>query len=396
MAVSFIQYPNAMAFAQSPMVYIVSESNSQVLTSSSFQYAMDLLYWDGDVFDSSSAQQYTLLKYPNAAGVGQFDVSRIMSSLFTELRAANSSSYYYYNTRAYTQYKNNPTGSFVTSSRVYGPIMGCFDGYQIFQDDLQVYPQVYQTITSPYWPIMTDGPQSQSFHSGDLGRLGVRMIPLDPYTPTHAIYQNNDTLGQVVYNLTAWDGNTNTVIDTIPLTPGEPDFPLTGSVTDYSFAIFTSSIQLSGLMRLEETCEKKYPPVRIMWKNRYGQFDYFNFDLVSRESFNTERSRYQPQIGSWDSRLLNYSDYESSLQNYIVDSTLKLSVNSDYVDEAYNDIFKQLMVSDEIYWLYDQANNKVKPLTLDTTTFNIKTSVVDKLIQYSFDFTQGQGYKLIF
>ena len=54
------------------------------------------------------------------------------------------------------------------------------------------------------------------------------------------------------------------------------------------------------------------------------------------------------------------------------------------------------MVSDEIYWVYDEANDYVRPLAMDTSTFNIKTNVVDKLIQYSFDFTQGQGYKLIF
>ena len=54
------------------------------------------------------------------------------------------------------------------------------------------------------------------------------------------------------------------------------------------------------------------------------------------------------------------------------------------------------MSSDEIYWVYDEANDYVRPLALDTTNFRIKTNKVDKLIQYSFSFTQGQGYKLIF
>jgi hypothetical protein len=111
---------------------------------------------------------------------------------------------------------------------------------------------------------------------------------------------------------------------------------------------------------------------------------------------NSKRSRYQPQIGSWAGNSLSYEKYESSIQNYIVDSTLKLSVNTDYVSEEYNEIFKEFMVSEEIYWVYDEANDFVKPLALDTSRFNIKTNVVDKLIQYQFDFTQGQGYKLIF
>jgi hypothetical protein len=148
-------------------------------------------------------------------------------------------------------------------------------------------------------------------------------------------------------------------------------------------------------------CTRKYPNVRIKWKNRFGQYDNFNFNLVSRETFNTQRSKYQPQIGTWSGRTLSYNDYESAIQNYITDSTLKLTVNTDYVNEDYNEIFKQLMVSDEIYWVYQEGSEqdgteKLKPLAIDDTQFNIKTNVVDKLIQYQFTFTQGQGYKLIF
>ena len=79
---------------------------------------------------------------------------------------------------------------------------------------------------------------------------------------------------------------------------------------------------------------------------------------------NSKRSRYQPQIGSWGGNSLSYEKYESSIQNYIVDSTLKLTVNTDYVSEDYNEIFKEFMVSEEIYWVYDEVNDFVKPLKL--------------------------------
>lgn len=396
MAVSIIQYPSNLTLAQSPTVYVVSESNSQALTSSSYQYVCELYYWTGSLTNSGSAANYTLLKYPNPSGVGQFDVSRVIGSLFTDLRQENSSSLYYRAVDVYEQYKLNPTGSFVTGSHVKSVTQGSIDGYQVFQDNLQVYPESLYSIDEGYAPILTSGPASQSFNEGDTGRLGVYMIDIGGLTPDTVLYQNNSTGGQVLYNLTAFTGDSSSSIDTIPIAPGESDFPLTGSITDFTIAVFDYPTQLSNSITFTQDCQKKYPPVRIAWKNRYGQFDYFNFNLVSRESFSTQRSRYQPQIGTWGGRLLNYNDYDSSIQNYITDSTLKLSVNTDYVSEDYNDIFKQLMVSDEIYWLYDQTNNKVRPLAMDTSTFNIKTNVVDKLIQYSFDFTQGQGYKLIF
>ena len=213
-------------------------------------------------------------------------------------------------------------------------------------------------------------------------------------SPTRIKYTGN--LGTAYFNLTTSSNTTGTEIDVFPIGPQSTGFPLSTSTSQFTIQGYNVNTPLGTPITFELVCNKKYPNVRIKWKNRFGAFDYFNFNLVSRETFNTERSRFQPQIGSWAGSSLSYQRYESSIQNYITDSTLKLSVNTDYVDESYNDIFKQLMVSDEIYWVYDEANDYVRPLAIDTSTFAIKTHVVDKLIQYSFDFTQGQGYKLIF
>jgi hypothetical protein len=79
--------------------------------------------------------------------------------------------------------------------------------------------------------------------------------------------------------------------------------------------------------------------------------------------------------------------------NYIADSKQAISVNSFFISEDYNDILKQLLVADEIYWMYE--TNRVRPLTIATQNIVFKTGVVDKLIQYQFDFNFGQAYKLI-
>ena len=148
-------------------------------------------------------------------------------------------------------------------------------------------------------------------------------------------------------------------------------------------------------MRFEETCLEKYPNVRIKWKNRYGQFDYFNFYMVSKESFTTTTRTFQPQLGSWDSPSLSYNDYDSSIQNYVSDSSQTLTVNTDWLEDEYNELIKQLLVSDEIYWVIDESTDSVRPLTISTNSIQFKTGVVDKLIQYSFEFNLGQNYKLI-
>ena len=59
------------------------------------QFVMELKYWQGNRLTGAPDEaNYTLQKYPNPSGSGIFDVSRIVTSLFTEPRAANSSSIY--------------------------------------------------------------------------------------------------------------------------------------------------------------------------------------------------------------------------------------------------------------------------------------------------------------
>jgi hypothetical protein len=162
----------------------------------------------------------------------------------------------------------------------------------------------------------------------------------------------------------------------------------------YTQEDFVSGEPLSCLY-FEEICQQKYPNIRVKWKNRYGQFDYHNFYLVNRQSFTTTNRSYQPQIGNWEGSTLSYNNYDSAKLNYIVDSEQQITVNSGYLSEQYNEIFKQLLVSEEIYWMYGDNEENIRPITIATQNVTFKTGVVDKLIQYQFDFVWGQGYKLI-
>jgi len=79
MALSYNQYPATCSLVQSPTVFTLKESG-EVYTSASFQYYLDLYYWDGTPNNSGSVSNYTLVKYPNASNVGIFDVGRILNS----------------------------------------------------------------------------------------------------------------------------------------------------------------------------------------------------------------------------------------------------------------------------------------------------------------------------
>jgi len=388
MSLSITQTPALVSLAQSPMAFTVAESNANLLTSSSFQYIGELYYWTGSQFQSSSNTTYTIAKYPNTAGVGIFDVSKIINSTLQDTLYNNSSNVEFYAVDFYTQYWNGTI--FVTGSHVKSDTYKALDGYGLMN-----YDAIGQNITAstPFWPLMTDGPATQSMFETNKGYAGVYVGTTGGTQPTKLVYSSSIQTAEIALSSNA---SSSAQIYSYPQAPAQSGFPLSGSYSSYTIQAYNGTSKLGQAIQFNFDCQQKYPNVRIMWKNRFGQFDWFNFYMVSRESFDIKRSMYQPQIGTWNASTLSYAKQDSQNKNYIVDANSKLSVNSFWIDQVYNDILKQLLVADEIYWLYDEANNFVRPLSILNQNIAFKTGVVDHLIQYQFEFSYGQSYKLIF
>lgn len=383
MALSYNQYPATCSLVQSPTVFTLAESGDVVL-SSSFQYYLDLYYWGGTPSDSASISNYTLVKYPNASRVGIFDVSRILNSTLTASVEANPSNVKYYKVDGYYRYLSGST--YVTSSHEESGVYKALDGYAIFDEPIG------QAITSKsiHWPLMTDGPVSQSVLAEDLGYSGVYVGTTGGTQPTKLRYVGD--LGSADFTLSGSISSSQQV-QQYPIAPQAAGFPLSTLTQTYSIQAFNNTTALGTPVNYSVVCKQKYPNIRIKWKNRFGQFDWFSFYMVNRQSFQTTKRSYQPQLGTWAGSTLSYTQYDSSNLNYIVDSKQSIQVNTDWVDESYNDIFKQLLVSEEIYWV--KSATDLLPLTINTDSVTFKTGVVDKVIQYAFEFDYGQGYKLI-
>jgi hypothetical protein len=375
-----------MSLAQSPVIFAVSSST--LVGQNNFQYVGELTIWTGSVSDSGSGNTWTLAKYPSAQGfTGIFDLSRIVNSTQTILTQTNVSAVSYLKFDSYYRYQSG--SSYVTGSPISSSIYKAVDGYQIFPEPIG--ESVYDM--TPHWPLMTDGPATQSVFIDNIGEGAVYVGNVGTTIPTRIVYSGST--GNGVYALSAADGNSNNEVRTYPQAPAETGFPLTLlGLTNYTLQAYSGSTALGSKMTFNVDCEQKYPNIRIKWKNRYSEFDYFNFYMVNRKSFSSTKRTYQPQIGSWQGTTLSYNEYDSQTLNYIVDSNQNISVNSFWIPETYNDIFKQLLVSNEIYWMQENTTD-VKPLTIITQNINFKTGVNDHLIQYQFDFQFGQNYKLI-
>ena len=390
MALVFTQLPPTMSLAQSPIAFSVYEDTG-LYSGSEFQYTCQLTYWTGSE-SASGSYDYYLTKYPNISGVGIFDISRVLNSALNQLAYDYTSSVLYY--KAAFNY-NYLSGSGVRASGSNTPLLtsGIYkslDGYALFPEPIN------QNVPSKsiHWPLMTDGPVSQSVLPTDVGSIGTYVGVTGATQPTKVVYTKIGGSNGIV-NVSSTTVSTNQ-ITRVPLAPSQSGFPLT--VTDgdaYTIQAYDGSTALGTPLYFAVQCAYKYTPVRIMWKNRYGQFDYQNFYKAHYNTFSTDQRTYQPQLGSWDATSLTYNTAQNNTQRYIVNTNEQLDVNSDWLIEGFNEIYKQLLVSDEVYWIYDQDNNFVKPLAIITNNVRFKTNVNEKLIQYTVSFSVGQTFKLI-
>jgi hypothetical protein len=413
MSIQILQRPTDIQPAQSPIVFSVQETIPSFITASEFQYTANLYIWDGTP-QSSGSYLYQARKYPNATGSGIFDFSRMINSTLTDLAATNLSNVKYYKVDFGWQYVTGST--FVTSSfmasatrSLGGTMFKAYDGYATFPEGINT--SLYNQDAA--WPFMSDAYSvTQSVTATDKSQFGptyphgssIWVGPSDNSLPTaiscSVKYENGTTLRNV-YNVSALTNLTNTSQSVIHLPSAPADsnwstyWPTTASMQSYTFTAYSGSTQLGLPFNYVVECDYYYEPVRVAFKNRYGQFDFLNFYKRHNETFNTDQRLYQPQLGTWSAQVLQYNQFQTSQQRYIVDATQTLECNTNWLEQGWNNLMKQMMVSDEIYWMYDQINNLVKPLTIQTNSLQFKTGINNKLIQYTIVFDIGQPYKLL-
>ena len=125
--------------------------------------------------------------------------------------------------------------------------------------------------------------------------------------------------------------------------------------------------------------ECRYAPIKLSFVNRYGAIQELWFFRKSIESLSSTSEKYKSNIttlfGSYDTK-------EHQIRNFNVQSNSKITLNTGYVDESYNEPMKELMQSERV-WI--EIDNVVKPMNLTTRNLTFKTRANDKLVDYTIE-----------
>ena len=133
-------------------------------------------------------------------------------------------------------------------------------------------------------------------------------------------------------------------------------------------------------IKVNTTTECKFSPYILTFKNRLG---------VNEDLWFFKKSTREMKVNSTDFKSNQLSNriagnLTRQIQEYNKNGVDSLSLNSGFVSEELNESFKQLMLSEEVQ-LLDSDNDVLKAVKISDSSLKIKTSVNDKLINYTIE-----------
>jgi hypothetical protein len=152
---------------------------------------------------------------------------------------------------------------------------------------------------------------------------------------------------------------------TITLTPGDDVTPPIVFDPFYTYPI----------------CEPKYTPVLIDFINREGGWQTLTFYKAQTNNLSVKNSDYKLSPDN-----VNYTALRGQNKSFNFVGTQTIKVNSGWIDESYNELITDLLLSETV--LLDR-----KPVIVKTQGTELKTKLKNRLINYEIDFEYS--YNLI-
>ena len=133
--------------------------------------------------------------------------------------------------------------------------------------------------------------------------------------------------------------------------------------------------------------ECKYEPKKVSFINRWGALQDLWFFKKSVESMNVEKESYKSNILGYDG---TYSTSNHVNRDFNVVGKESVTLSSGFLDEEYNKVFKEMMLSEKV-WVTNitEDGEQVLPINVKTGEITYKTSLNDKLVQYTIQFDKS-------
>ena len=135
---------------------------------------------------------------------------------------------------------------------------------------------------------------------------------------------------------------------------------------------------------------------KITFVNKYGALQDLWFFLKSVKTTTSTKETYNANTITISGGNATYSVNNPTKTVFNKSANQKIILSSGYYPEGANPFFEDLMLSKQI-WLtqpdpYDPSTEQVVPVIINTSSFTYKTSLNDKLIEYTMEFDMAFDY----
>ena len=129
--------------------------------------------------------------------------------------------------------------------------------------------------------------------------------------------------------------------------------------------------------------ECKYEPNKVSFTNKFGVIQDLYFFKRRDDSVNVSKDSFKANTLNFGTSALSYSTSVPQNKDFNVNGTKSLKLNTGFVDEQFNEVIKQLIMSENV-WIHEDG--EVYPIRPKTDSLEMKKSINSKLIDYAIDF----------
>jgi len=227
-----------------------------------------------------------------------------------------------------------------------------FDGYGYFEDAIN--PELSRTYLQSNYkifrpsdqnvrvPVFTEDTDSVSFlYKGEVKRV-------------QSISSSTNTNGQIDYITVSGADNTDNYKERVLADGGVlEDNSLLDAFLDSVDIGLVDELYInsdSGTEAVKISTEpcSKYEPYKVTFINKFGALQDMYFSLKSTSSLNTKGETYKSNVVDFGT--LTYDTYKPQVSQYNKMGKESISLNTNYLSEEYNEVIKQLMMSEQV-WL---------------------------------------------
>ena len=132
------------------------------------------------------------------------------------------------------------------------------------------------------------------------------------------------------------------------------------------------------IVTVQDIEECKYQPYKLTFVNKYGALQSIWFFKRTNEVLTTKSEKYK-------SNIIQNNTYSTSRHQQKIltkNGSEKLTLNTGFYPEEYNDVFKQMQLSEDC-WI--EIDSQTLPINVSSSSLNYKTHLNDKLINYTIE-----------